>query len=62
MQNRLDAIGIRPINNIVDITNYVMLETGHPMHAFDLKSIEGSDIIVRCANDKESFTALNGEC
>ena len=39
MQNRLDAIGIRPINNIVDITNYVMLETGHPMR-FDLKSIE----------------------
>ena len=55
----LRAAGMRPINNIVDITNFVMLETGHPMHAFDLRDIAGAQIIVRHAKDGEAFTALD---
>ena len=50
----LRAAGMRPINNIVDITNYVMLETGQPMHAFDLRDIRGSKIIVRRAKEGEA--------
>ena len=57
----LKAAGMRPINNIVDITNYVMLETGHPMHAFDLRDIRGSQIIVRRANAQEEITTLDGK-
>ena len=61
LRHRLTAAGIRPINNIVDITNYVMLEIGQPMHAFDIDSIEGNTIIVRNANDGEEITTLDGE-
>ena len=59
MKQCLRAAGMRPINNIVDITNYVMLETGHPMHAFDLRDIKGAQIIVRRAKNGEAFTALD---
>lgn len=61
MQRRLSACGIRPINNIVDITNYVMEEYGQPMHAYDLDTIAGNKIIVRRANDGETFTTLDGQ-
>ena len=61
MQRRLAAMGIRPINNLVDITNYVMEEYGQPMHADDLDTIAGSEIIVRRANDGDKFTTLDGE-
>lgn len=60
MQNRLRASGIRPINNIVDITNYVLLEMGHPLHAFDYGRIEGGKIVVRNAQQRESFVTLDG--
>lgn len=59
MKQCLRAAGMRPINNIVDITNYVMLETGHPMHAFDLRDVKGHQIIVRRAKNGEAFTALD---
>ncbi|MBQ4332878.1 MAG: phenylalanine--tRNA ligase subunit beta [Clostridia bacterium] len=59
MKQCLRAAGMRPINNIVDITNYVMLETGHPMHAFDLRDVKGAQIIVRRARNGEPFTALD---
>jgi phenylalanyl-tRNA synthetase beta chain len=59
MQRRLRASGIRPINNLVDITNYVMEEYGQPMHAFDLDSIAGHKIIVRRARDGEEFQTLD---
>lgn len=60
LQRRLAASGIRPINNLVDITNYVMEEYGQPMHAYDLDTIEGGKIIVRRANDGDKFTTLDG--
>ncbi len=59
LRMRLHAAGVRPINNIVDITNYVMLEYGQPMHAFDYKSLDGSAIRVRRANDGEQFKSLD---
>ncbi len=59
MQERLDAVGIRPINNIVDITNYVLMELGQPLHAFDLSQISGSEIIVRSSAPKERFITLD---
>ena len=61
MQRRLAAQGIRPINNIVDITNYVMEEYGQPMHAYDLDTIAGREIIVRRAAKDEKFVTLDGQ-
>ena len=60
MQDRLRSQGIRSINNMVDITNYVMEEMGQPMHAFDLATIAGNKIVVRCAEDGDKFTTLDG--
>ena len=61
MQRRLAASGIRPINNLVDITNYVMEEYGQPMHAFDLDTIAGHKIIVKRAKDGDVFQTLDGQ-
>jgi phenylalanyl-tRNA synthetase beta chain len=61
MQRRLAACGIRPINNLVDITNYVMMEYGQPMHAYDLSTIAGGKIIVKRAKDGDEFETLDGQ-
>lgn len=61
LRERLRASGVRSINNLVDITNYVMLEYGHPMHAFDYKYLEGGSIVVRNARVNETITTLDGD-
>ena len=57
---RLEAAGVRPINNIVDVTNYVLVELGHPMHAFDLERLAGRRLEARCARPGERITTLDG--
>lgn len=59
MQNLLQAVGIRPVNNVVDVTNYVLMECGHPLHAFDYDKISGHEIVVKCASLGQSFTTLD---
>lgn len=61
MQKALAAVGIRPISNLVDITNYVMMEMGVPLHAFDIRNLSGEKIIVRRAAEGESIVALDGK-
>lgn len=59
--NRLQAVGVRSINNVVDITNLVMMELGHPLHAFDYREVAGGQIVVRKAGEGERFTTLDGQ-
>lgn len=61
LARRLQAVGIRPISNIVDVTNYVMVETGQPLHAFDFANIQGAHIVVRKAKPGEQFQTLDGK-
>ncbi|MBU2226550.1 MAG: phenylalanine--tRNA ligase subunit beta [Proteobacteria bacterium] len=61
MRRRLERVGFRPINNIVDVTNFVMVETGQPLHAFDLRFLEEGRIVVRRAREGERFVSLDGK-
>ncbi len=61
LKNRLESIGIRSINNVVDVTNYVLMETGHPLHGFDYERIQGEKIIVKKAINGENFISLDDE-
>lgn len=60
LQNRLSAIGLRPINNVVDITNFVLMEVGQPLHAFDADKIEGGHVVVKCLPQDTPFVTLDG--
>ena len=60
LARRLEAVGVRPINNIVDVTNYVMLEIGQPMHAFDLDKLQGAELVIRRARAGETLRTLDG--
>lgn len=61
LARRLEAAGVRPINNVVDVTNYVLLETGHPLHAFDLARLGGGELRIRRAIEGERITTLDGQ-
>ncbi len=61
MVNRLKSVGQRSINNVVDITNYVLMEYGHPLHAFDFKLLSQGKIVVRAAADGDKFGTLDGQ-
>lgn len=61
MQKKLTLAGVRPVNNVVDVTNYVMFETGHPLHAFDIRFLQGAAIVVRRAQQGEKIKAINDE-
>jgi len=61
MVHRLEAVGMRSINNVVDVTNYVMLELGHPLHAFDFRYLQDDKIVVKFADDGEKFTTLDDQ-
>lgn len=61
LQKRLASMGIKSINNVVDVTNFILMETGHPMHAFDYADISGHKLIVRNANEKEKIETLDGK-
>lgn len=61
MRMRLHTLGVRAINNLVDVTNYILMELGHPLHAFDLERLEGKQIIIRRAAQGERFTTLDGQ-
>jgi phenylalanyl-tRNA synthetase beta chain len=61
LQNYLKSVGLRPINNIVDITNFVLYEVGHPLHAFDYDKLAGHKIVVKCAEEGEVFITLDGK-
>lgn len=60
LRQRLEAIGLRPINNVVDVTNFVLHELGQPLHAFDLDKLAGHRIVIRCAQRNEPFVAIDG--
>lgn len=61
LQDRLSAVGLRSINNIVDATNYVMMELGQPLHAFDMRTLVGNEIVVRIEASESTFTTLDGQ-
>jgi phenylalanyl-tRNA synthetase beta chain len=61
LQDILSSVGVRPINNVVDVTNYVLMETGHPLHAFDYDKLSGHKIIVKTAHEGEKFVTLDGK-
>jgi phenylalanyl-tRNA synthetase beta chain len=61
LKDRLTAVGMRPINNVVDVTNYVMLETGQPLHAFDFDTLAGHTVVVKSATRGQKFTTLDGK-
>jgi len=61
LQDRLMSVGLRPINNVVDVTNFVMMETGQPLHAFDFDRLAQNRIVVRLAREGETFTTLDGK-
>ena len=61
LQNKLKSIGLSPLNNVVDITNYVLHEIGQPLHAYDLDKITSKSVHVKTLKDKTKFTTLDGE-